>query len=155
VIIVSDTSAITSLIQINQVHLLRRLYERVLIPVAVEKELRREHSELPAFLEVVSVNDAVLTRRFSDQLDAGESEAIAIMLEGHGDLLLIDERKGRKIAQREGIRVIGLLGVLVAARQIGLIDSLRDTIVELEQVAGFRISKELKERLLLEDQSPK
>ena len=97
-IVVSDTSAITSLIQINRAELLGQLYDRVIIPAAVEKELRREHSQLPDFLEIVHVANAKVSERFSGRLDSGESEAIALMLEGHGNLLLMDERKGRRIA---------------------------------------------------------
>ena len=151
-IVVSDTSAVTTLIQIGKVELMSRLYERVIIPVAVEKELLREHPVLPSFLELLPVKHAATVARFSGRLDAGESEAITLMLEGCGDWLLIDERMGRRVAQGEGIKVIGLLGLLVDARRSGMIASFPDVIEQLENVAGFRISKELKTRLLREDQ---
>ena len=153
-IIVSDTSAITALIQIGRVELLARLYERVIIPTAVGTELRRAHPILPDFIEVASVVDLKLPKRFATELDAGEAEAIALMLEGRGDLLLMDERKGRRVARREGLRVIGLLGVLVSARQAGLVSSLRPVLDELERIAGFRIGMELKSRLLLDEAGP-
>ena len=83
-------------------------------------------------------------------LDEGEAEAIALILEKRGDLLLIDERKGRRVAQREGVAVIGLLGVLLEAKRRGIIPSLRETVGRLQTTAGFRISDALRERLLSE-----
>jgi uncharacterized protein len=151
VIVVSDTSAITALIQVGRIELLARLYEQVRIPDAVAIELRRAHPVLPDFIEVVSVTDQELVKRFAAKLDAGESEALALMLEQRGDLLLMDERKGRRLARLEGIRVIGLLGVLIAARRAGLLDSLPAVLEELATIAGFRIGKELMSRLLNEE----
>jgi predicted nucleic acid-binding protein len=152
VIVVSDTSAITSLLQIGRIGLLASLYDEVVIPGAVERELRRTHKRLPDFIRTVPVVDPTLSGRFVGELDAGESEAIALMLEGRGDLLLMDERKGRRVAKRAGIQVIGLLGVLLDARQAGLLKSISEVVTELEQIAGFRISKELKERLVREEE---
>ncbi|MBI1176842.1 DUF3368 domain-containing protein [bacterium] len=150
-IVVSDTSAITALIQIERTELLLRLFDGIIIPAAVEKELRRTHTTLPDFIRVVPVIDPSLPLRFADELDVGESEAIALMLEGRGDLLLMDERKGRRVAKRECLKVVGLLGVLVAAKSAGLLNSLRPVIEELERTVGFRIGKELRDRLLRED----
>jgi uncharacterized protein len=149
-IIVSDTSALTSLIQVRLEQILPRLFQAVVIPEAVELELRRAHTELPLFLKVVRVTERRVVERLARELDLGEAEAIALILEGHGDLLLIDERKGRRLAAQEGIRVIGLLGVLLKARRHGLINSLRQVLRSLQREAGFRISEALMTRLLNE-----
>lgn len=92
--------------------------------------------------------------RLLRDLDQGEAEAIALILEKRGDLLLIDERRGRRVAQREGVRVIGLLGVLLEAKRRRIIQSLHDTIGKLQATAGFRISESLKTRLLGEAGEP-
>jgi predicted nucleic acid-binding protein len=147
-IVVSDTSAITSLIQIGRADLLPRLYSGVIIPEAVARELKRNHPSLPAFLQVVAVSDPARLAKFTGELDLGEAEAITLMIEGRGDLLLMDERVGRRVAMREGVRLIGLLGVLTEARRQGLLTSLRTEIDRLETIAGFRISDELKARVL-------
>lgn len=149
-IVVSDTSALTSLLQVGLEEILPRLYKEVVIPEAVERELRRVHSVLPAFVLTVPVTDRKLVERLCQDLDRGEAEAITLMLEKRGDLLLIDERKGRRIAQREGVPVIGLLGVLLEARRRGLVRSLREAIGNLQTTAGFRISGALRTRLLSE-----
>lgn len=147
-IVVSDTSAITSLLQIERVELLARLYREVVIPEAVERELRHDHARLPEFIHVAHVTHPELVERLVREVDQGEAEAIALMLEKRGDVLLIDERRGRRVAQREGVTVVGLLGVLTEAKRLGLIPSLRETVVDRQRVAGFRISEQLKARLL-------
>lgn len=56
-------------------------------------------------------------------LDPGETEAIALAVEIGADLLLIDERKGRREAKLLGLRTTGLLGVLLEAKKAGLLSS--------------------------------
>lgn len=147
-IIVSDTSAITSLLQIHQAELLSRLYREVIIPFEVATELKKFHADIPGFIRVLSVSDHERFRKLCAELDEGEAAAITLMLEGRGDLLLIDERRGRKIAERERLPVIGVIGVLLEARLQQLIPSLAAVIEELEQAADFRISTKLKQRAL-------
>jgi hypothetical protein len=82
--------------------------------------------------------------RLGAELDLGEAEAIALAKERHADLLLMDELKGRRVALREGVPFIGLLGVLVVAKRTGRIASVRQLAAELEAVADFRLSDEVK-----------
>jgi uncharacterized protein len=143
-IVVSDTSPITYLLQISRLSLLNAMYGRVLIPPTVQRELSHSHPELPPFIETwpVSDNDSVV--RLSAELDQGEAEAIILAKETKADLLLIDERPGRSVAVREGLRITGLLGVLVEAKQLNLISSVRDIVFNLEKNAGFHVSEQVK-----------
>jgi hypothetical protein len=147
-IIISDTSAITSLVQIRREKILSSLYEQVVIPAEVAVELKKFHAALPGFIQVAAVENRQCFQRLCAEVDPGEAAAIALMLEGKGDLLLIDERRGRHVALREGLAIVGVLGVLLAARRRGLIDSLTDTLTELENTAGFRVSMQLKARAI-------
>ena len=143
-IVVSDTSVVTSLIQIERVALLRELHQRVLIPRAVHQELLRAHQVLPPFLEVGEVFDREMVARLEAELDLGEAEAIVLAKETGADLLLIDEKLGRRVALREGVRISGLLALLVDAKQRGLIGSVREIVGQLENKAGFRVSDAVK-----------
>jgi predicted nucleic acid-binding protein len=120
VIVVSDTSAITTLIQVERLHLLFDLFENILIPTAVRDEIIRGHSQLPHGLAVVSVHDFASVARLQKSLDLGEAEAIILSKETHADAILIDEKKGRAFAKQEGLKVIGLVAVVLLARRRGL-----------------------------------
>ena len=129
IVVVADTSPLNYLVQIHCQELLLALYERLLVPRAVIKELT--HSRTPPLVrawasgppkwleirEVRSPPDATLAG-----LDPGEREAIQLAQEVHADLLLMDERMGVRLAKRQGLEVTGTLGVLVQAARRGLVD---------------------------------
>jgi len=143
-IVVSDTSAITALLQVGRVELLQKLYGEVLIPEAVRDELIQTHPSLPLFLRCEHVQNRAEVERFFAELDLGEAEAIALAKERKADALLMDEAEGRRVALREGVAFIGLLGVLVQAKQMGHVASVRGLTAELEKVADFRLSAVVK-----------
>jgi hypothetical protein len=143
-IVISDTSAITALLQIGQIDLLEKLFHEILIPEAVRDELLKNHSSLPVYLRCERVKNRAEVNRLLAEIDLGEAEAIALAKERHADILLIDELKGRRVAEREGLRFVGLMGVLVQAKQKHFIKSVRDLTAELERVADFRVSHKIK-----------
>lgn len=120
-IVISDTSALTNLAAIAHLHLLPQLYDRVIIPEAVYRELADITPPVPgtlevqiaAWLQVKHVTNHHLVERLQAEvrLDPGESQAIALALELDADLLLIDERRGRAEANRLGLRITGVLGI--------------------------------------------
>lgn len=80
------------------------------------------------------------------RLDAGEAAAIRLAIHLHANLLLIDERKGRRVAQTKGLKVAGVLGVLAEADIVGLLDF--DAVVhQLLLTTTFRVSEPVLQRL--------
>lgn len=143
-IVVSDTSCVSNLLSIGHVSLLPRLFGEVLIPPAVERELVRFHTHLPDFLKPVAPSDRDRVLRLRDELDEGEAEAICLACEMKAGRLLIDERVGRAVALREGLAIIGIVGVLVTGKRTGLFASIGPVLEQLENEAGFRLSQPLK-----------
>ena len=94
------------------------IFDRVLIPQAVEGELLRFHPSLPDYLKVHAIHDQQAAESLSQELDRGEAEAIVLAEECHADYLLMDEKHGRSMAEARGLTVIGLLGVLLMAETL-------------------------------------
>ncbi len=147
-IVVSDTSVVTALIQIGRIDPLSEIFGGIVIPESVSEELAVCHIGLPAWIRTVGVRNKHLVGEFSAELDAGESEAIALALELNADFLPMDERLGRAAAQCAGLNVVGILGVAVAGKRKGLIEKVAPFIRDLREIASFRISAELEARVL-------
>lgn len=148
-VVISDTSVISNLLQIGHQHLLPALFGAIKVPPAVHREITQMSgphrfvlAEHP-WLEVKALADYSLATQLQTLLDPGESEAIILAEELGADVLLIDEAKGRKIAQQRGIAITGLLGVLLAAKAQQLISAVMPLLDRLIQEANFRVSAEL------------
>jgi hypothetical protein len=158
VIVISDTSALTNLAAIGHLHLLPQLYERVIIPEAVYRELADITPPVPgtlevkiaSWLQVKHVTNRHLVERLQAEvrLDPGESQAIALALELNADLLLIDERRGRAEANRLGLRITGVLGILVEAKHQHLVVAVKPLMDALITTSQFRVSSNLYAQIL-------
>lgn len=154
-IVVSDTSPLSNLLIIGRLELLRDLYGAVLIPPAVAEEFRAGEQKavqqgvlaLPPWIEVRQVKDRSTVSDLLRRLDLGEAEAIVLASEAGADLLLIDERRGQEVAAKNGVRTVGLLGSLIAAKHKGLIKAVRPLVDDLIALAGFWIGSDLYEEV--------
>lgn len=161
-IVVSDTSALSNLAIVNHLWLLEAIYQNVMIPDAVATELAAaSNSTISAILKLGWIQTQSLTNvKLADQLqqerglDDGEANAIALAFELQADDLLIDERLGRQEAIRLGLPIIGILGVLLVAKQRSLIPQVQPVMNALINQAGFRVSPQLYERILTLAQEP-
>ncbi|WP_017299853.1 DUF3368 domain-containing protein [Nodosilinea nodulosa] len=145
-IVVSNAGPIIALARIEHLFLLQDLYGELVIPTAVQQEVVCLPTDLPgarevkaaSWIEVVGVSDSIAVSFLRERLDAGESEAIVLVLERQADLLLIDEARGRRIAQAREIPHIGTLGILVLAKRRGLVETVTPLLNQL-LAAGFRM----------------
>ena len=155
-IVVSNTSPLINLARISQLDLLHQLYGEMLIPEAAWQEAVVNGAGQPGANEIQAaswvrrqaVSNRPMVQALQQDLDAGEAEAIVLAMELHADLLLMDERLGRETAQHLGLRYIGLIGVLIAAKSKGLITQIKPQLDALRQVAGFYIDTVLYNRAL-------
>jgi predicted nucleic acid-binding protein len=149
-LVVADTSPLRYLVQIGQIELLPRLFEKIFIPSVVSEELRHPSApeavrdwmiSTPDWLEVsvVSASDDPSLQA----LDEGEKSAIALGLLLSADLILIDDRRGAALARGKGFEVTGILDL--AARH-GMVD-LADSLTRL-RTTNFRAREELFDALL-------
>ena len=128
-IVVSDTTPLISLLKIDQLNLLSHYFHEVWIPMAVFEELvsnprfeeEANQIKICPFLNVVKVENekSVHILQRTTGLDRGESEAIILSDEFCADLLLMDEMKGRQVAEQLDIPIMGTIGLLLAAYEDG------------------------------------
>lgn len=154
-IVVSDTSPISNLLQINALYILRELFTEVLIPSVVHHEvlaLENFNEDLTDYknalwVKVMTPSDNQLVELLSADLDAGEAAAIALSIELKVSLLLIDERLGTKVAKEKGLQTIGLLGILVQAKRRNVIEEVKP-VIEALKANGFWITNRLQMHIL-------
>jgi uncharacterized protein len=148
--VVSDTSPISNLAIIGRLDFLRRLHGQIIIPPAVATELSLfTHERGRAAVEAALSDGWLLIERPEHPVTAlpglhpGESEAIALALGTADSMLLVDEAEARAAARRMGLKISGVVGVLIAARKHGWIESLRNELLKLRAEARFFISPKL------------
>lgn len=152
-IVIADTGPVNYLILIGHIDVLPALFQKVILPSSVRDELtaapvlvKNWIARPPSWIDVrksVPVYDPAM-----ENLDAGEEEAIALAVELHADLLLMDDREGVIAARRKGIEVTGTLGVLSRAAKRNLVD-LAEAFNRLKQT-NFRYRQETMNLLLNE-----
>jgi predicted nucleic acid-binding protein len=114
--IIVDTSCLIILSKIEKIDCLKKLFKEVLIPQSVLNEFGER---VPDFIEVYQKPlDSEILQRPQTFLDKGESEVIALAIEKNAEGVVIDEKKGRKVAKRMGLKVIGTLGLLALAYKV-------------------------------------
>ena len=99
---------------------------------------------------VQKVEDQALVRALQRELDRGEAEAIALAVQLEADQTLLDEREARRVAKSLGMKVTGVLAILLRARREHRLPSLREAMEELREKAGFHIRADLFAELIRE-----
>lgn len=155
--VVANSSVLIGLSSIGRLALLHERFPGgVLIPRAVWKEVVEEGGERPGAREVAGANWIAVcdvtawevVQLLEMELEKGEAEAIALAHEVGAEVVLLDERDARRAAKRLGLHVLGTIGILIWARRVGKLPSLRGALDALQTRAKFRISRTLYERAL-------
>lgn len=144
-VIVSDASCLILLYKIGELDLLRKLYGQIIITPSVVEEYKKP---LPQWIKI-SRKQLPFSQGLKIFLDKGESDSIALAATYDRCLLIIDELKGREVARSLGIEITGTLGIILAAKNKGLIPSVL-SIIEKVQSTNFRVTDKLLQKILKE-----
>jgi predicted nucleic acid-binding protein len=155
-IVVSNTTPIVKLAAIGRLDLLQQLYGAIVIPPAVYHEIVVVGAGLPGAVEVQTlpwfqqrpVTPSPLLTQLQLELDPGEAEAVALADEIKADLILLDERRARRLARQRGLLHVGVLGMLIEAKQAGLIGAVKPLLDDLIAIAGFWVGTPLYDQIL-------
>jgi predicted nucleic acid-binding protein len=147
---VVNTSPLVFLGNLSRLELLRHEGREVYIPRAVAEEIAEKpdaaahavQAACATWIQVRNVTDETAVTLVQASLHKGEAEAIVLATELHAERLVMDDQDARRFANRCGLRVIGTLGILLAAKQRGAIASLRAEINSLASL-GFRANPRL------------
>lgn len=146
--IVSDASPLIALEQIGQLHLLQTLFHRLIVPLAVAREVTPT-LVVPAWIEQQSLRQPIGPQILSASLGPGESEAMSLAIELQARLVILDDRPARRLAQALHLPVIGTIGILLAAKRRNLLSAVRPSLDALLH-HEFRISQRLYEQVLVD-----
>lgn len=154
-IVVSDTSPIRALAHLGTLDLLPKMFGEVLIPPAVASELEAPRPRFKPisvqgmdFARIQAPRNRETIAELLAALGPGEAEALALAIEIRADAILIDEAAGRAVAIQRGLAPLGVLGILLRAKQRGLIRELKPLLDQLQNELGFFISIELRLEVL-------
>lgn len=147
--IIGDSSPLIALSIIQQLELLPKLYQRVVIPHKVWEEITINGAGLPGALAISRLDWLIIEKPaqellspLSILLDPGEAEAIALAMSLPESTVLLDDAQARRVAERFGVNRIGTLGILRRAKKAGLINAIKPYILLLQK-SGIYIRQNL------------
>lgn len=154
-IVVSDSTILIGLLKIGKLDLLKETFSKVYIPEEVFKEVVERGKGKPGskvikeavWIEPKPVKDKIQVAFLLGSLEKGEAEVLVLARELEADLILLDEEKARKSAVIAGFEIMGLLGLFILAKNLGLIHEVRPLVDEL-MIKKFRIGDKIIEQTL-------
>lgn len=138
-IIISDTSCLIILSNINELDILHKVYGEIVTTIDIAIEYG---DSLPEWIQIEKVTDKYRQQLLEMQIDKGESSAIALALETPNSTIILDDFKARKIAKQLGISFTGTLGVIIKAKLEGIIPSIKPILEKIKKT-DFRLSLEI------------
>lgn len=143
-IIVSDTSCLILLEKIGELDLLHKVFGDILVTQEVADEYGLN---LPDWISVQNPTNKTYQKILVSSVDKGEASAIALAVELDNCLLIIDDLKGRNLADALGIKITGTFGVIIEAKLSGKINSVKPLLAKIKQT-DFHFSEELEKKIL-------
>lgn len=155
--VVCNASPLISLARLDQLALLPSLFGEVYLAAEVYHEVAiagacraaAQAVQTAAWLRMQPCPDATKLADWRSRLPLGVGELATILLAEsvHADLVVIDERAARRLAERQGLRVIGCVGLLETGHRRGLVQDIRAVYARMP-AAGVRVHPEILNRSL-------
>jgi predicted nucleic acid-binding protein len=145
-LVIADTSCLIVLQNIGELDLLHELYTVVYTTAEVAQEFGEP---MPKWIIIQNPIETERQKSIQQEVDKGEASAIALALEFPKSIVILDDFKARKLAQSLGLHITGTLGVLIKAKKLGKISSVKEILKKLKE-SNFRFTFTLEQRILRE-----
>lgn len=143
--IISDTSCLIILSNINELDLLNKVYGEIVTTRIIAEEF---NEPLPEWIIIHEITDSHNQKILELQIDKGEASAIALALETPDCLIILDDFKGRKVADKLGLKITGTIGVIIKAKLLDIIPSIKPLLIKIK-LTNFRLSTEIEKQALI------
>ncbi|MFN2457654.1 MAG: DUF3368 domain-containing protein [Chitinophagaceae bacterium] len=143
-IIISDTSCFIVLTNIGELELLHKTYRNITTTIEVSTEFGQS---LPAWVEIKAPSNKQLQQVLALQLDKGEASAIALAIEYPDSIIILDDYKARKVAEKLRLNITGTIGVIIKAKLRGVIKSVKPYLNKISKT-DFRLTPEIEQEAL-------
>lgn len=143
--ILSDTSCLILLEKIDELDLLHDVFGEIIITQDIANEYGLT---LPNWISIQNPTNQNYQKILEASIDKGEASAIALAVELADCLLIMDDLKGRNLANAIGIKLTGTFGVILEAKLSGKRPSVRPLLEKIKQT-NFRLSESLEKQILL------
>lgn len=145
-VIISATNCLILLSKIDRLDLLKKISKSIFITSEIKSEFGKE---TPSWIKVKSPKNKSYQELLELDLDSGESSAIALSFEMKNSILILDDLKGRHLAEKLKLRYSGTFGLILKAKNIGVINEVKPILDAIKQT-DFRFSEKLFQLVLKE-----
>ena len=143
--IISNTTCLIVLDNLNLIHILKDVYKEIYITEEVHKEFG---NKIEDWIKIKDVKNKNYTKLLNTFIDLGESSTIALSYEINNSIMILDDLKARKIAKSMNLKYTGTLGVLLRAKEKGIISSVKPIMNQLK-LQNFFISESVEKQILM------
>lgn len=143
-IVIADTSCFILLDKIGEIQLLKKIFSSIATTQTIATEFG---NSLPDWIIVLPVQNISLQKFLEIEIDAGEASAFALSLEYDSSLLIIDDLKARRLAEKLLINYTGTLGIILKAKELNIVSSVKPLLDKI-QLTNFRFSKKVFNEIL-------
>ncbi|MEK6782872.1 MAG: DUF3368 domain-containing protein [Bacteroidota bacterium] len=148
-VVIADTSCFILLDKINELDLLQKVFGSITTTNEIATEINKP---LPQWVSIQSATNHRYSELLVIEVDKGEASAIGLALEIDNSLLILDDQKARKLAERLNLNYTGTLGILLKAKELGILSAIGPLFQKIQQT-NFRFSeKVLKDILQVADE---
>ncbi len=138
-VVIADTSCFILLDKINQLDLLQKVFGTVTTTSTIAEEFKKP---LPEWVAIRSAINQRYSQLLEIEIDKGEASAIALAMENENSLLILDDGKARKLALLLNLDYTGTLGILLKAKELGLLPGTKPVLDQIQKI-NFRFSEKV------------